>query len=97
MGEDEHRELWAAIQQIRAENAATNLAVQNTLARIETMLSERCEARVERIKAIEEKQESQDSRLDKLEQLRAQIGVIAALGSMVGGGAVVVIFQWLGK
>jgi len=93
MGGDEHRDLWAAIQQIRAENAATNLNVQSTLARIEAMLGERCEARVERIKDIEEKQLAHDTRLDKLEQLRAQILLLAGLGSMIGGGAVAWLFR----
>lgn len=85
MTEHDAKELWTEIRLMQA-----------SMARIEAMLGERCEARVTRIKSLERQQEDADKRLDKLEQLRAQILVIAALGSMVGGALVAWLFRVLG-
>lgn len=96
MSEQDIREIWSSIHDLRAEAAATSAAVQTGLARIEALLGERCEARMSRITSMEGRQADAERRIQRLEQLRAQILVIAALGSMVGGAAVAWLFRVLG-
>lgn len=96
MSDQEVRDLWGAVNGLRDEVSKTNTLTQSSMARIEAMLSERCEARVKRIEELETTQGEHDKRIDKLEQLRAQILLLAALGSIVGGGAVAWLFRLFG-
>lgn|GEM_PF-4391967 len=91
--EEEHRNLWDAINGLRDERSV----VQSSLARIEAMLSERCEARMSTMQDMKTKQEEHDNRLKKLEELRAQILLLSAIGAVVGGGAVSWIFKFFGS
>jgi hypothetical protein len=92
MSEQDVRDLWSAVNSMRAESAL----IGSSLVRIEAMLSERCEARMNTMRQMQRQTEDHDKRIDKLEQLRAQLLVIAAIGSMVGGAAVAWLFRVIG-
>lgn len=92
MNDQDIRDIWAAVNKMQADSALINAS----LVRIEAMLCERCEARMNTIRQMQRQAESHDKRLDKLEQLRAQLLVIAAIGSMVGGAAVAWLFRMIG-
>lgn len=96
MNDQDARDIWSVVNNLKTEVAQTNANTQAALARIEAMLGERCEARVQKINDLLKKQDEHDNRLDKLEQLRAQLLVLAAVGSVIGGGIVGWFFRAFG-
>lgn len=93
MSEDEARELWAAIEKLRCAEADTQGAMREGFAEIKSMLSERCEARLDRVRSLETKTTDHGKRLDQLEQFRAKVLVWSGIGSIVGGGIVALLVR----
>jgi 3-methyladenine DNA glycosylase/8-oxoguanine DNA glycosylase len=101
MPEAETKMLWQAIREDRETLAQIRADMQTGLAEIKAMLSERCESRMDRLKALEVRADHlQDAHEDlalTVRGLRVTLAIWAAVGSVVGGAAVAAIFRWVIK
>lgn len=78
-------QMWSKINAI-----ATDVAV------IKANLMERCERRMADIQEAQRLIAELDARVDALERFKAQVLMLAALGSIFGGGVVSLLVRWLG-
>ena len=85
MPPDDIDDLWSAINDLR-EGQRAMLVSQG---RIETMLSERCEARLQRLKVVESEVAKHRGEIQTLREhrsfTRGQQAALVAIGSMVAG------------
>lgn len=93
---DDIDDLWGAIHELRDGQRAM-LVSQG---RIEAMLGERCESRLERIKAVEAEQVKQRDDLQALKEHRSfsrgQQATLTAVGTVVGAAAGAAVSHLLG-
>lgn len=100
MSTNELGELWNATKAATNANADLKALVQTGFARIEAMLSERCEARMTRIQKIEKDVETNRKSIEAVQLdvrgLTVRLAVWTGIGSVVGGASVAALFRYLG-
>lgn len=93
---DDFDDIWGAINELRDGQRAM-LVSQG---RIEAMLGERCESRMDRIKAIETEQAKQREDIQSLKEHRSfsrgQQATLTAVGTVVGAAAGAAVSHLLG-
>jgi hypothetical protein len=99
-GKDAVGELWKAVNDLHKGQSTLEAEVKAGFARIETLLTERCEARMDRIVRLEKTDEDHAKRLGKvektLERISVKLALIAGLGALVGSAIVTWLFRILG-
>lgn len=99
-GQDAVGELWKAVNDLRKGQSTLEAEVKAGFARIETLLKERCEARMSRIERLEKTDADHETRLSAaektLERISVKLAIIAGLGALVGSALVTWLFKVLG-
>lgn len=94
MSEQDVRDLWSAVNGLRTGFGDLRTDIKAGISRIETVVTERCSARLKRIEALEAEHKAHDTRLDRLEHFMTRTLVVGGLGALIGGAAVGGAVTW---